>query len=486
MKQLKDILQHIALQEVAGRTDIAVEGIAFDSRMVKPGFAFVAVAGTQVDGHQFIAKAIENGAVAVVFQNGEIETHPDVTFVRVQDSSSALGWMACNWFEHPSKKLKLVAVTGTNGKTTVTSLLHKLFGTLGYRAGLLSTVENIVVDEIIPSTHTTPDPLALNALLDHMVKSGCTHTFMEASSHAIHQQRIAGLEFAGAVFTNITHDHLDYHITFENYIYAKKMLFDGLPKTAFSLINVDDRRGKVMVQNTRSKIQTYSLETGATFRGKLISNTLQGLQMEIDGKEIWFQLVGSFNAYNLLAAYGTALLLGENEDEVRVALSGLLPVRGRFERIPLRTGATAIIDYAHTPDALENVLETLKSMREPGEQMITVVGCGGNRDKTKRPVMAEVASRFSDQVILTSDNPRNEDPKQIIQDMMDGVPISARRKVAVIEDREMAIREAIRMAKKVDVVLIAGKGHETYQEVNGEKHPFDDRQKVLETQILQA
>lgn len=484
MKKLSEILQSIALQQVFGSTDRWVEGIAFDSRQVKPGYVFVAVKGTQVDGHQYLQKAVESGAIAVVYQEGTGIANSEVVQIQVVDSAQALGMMACNWYEQPSKNLKLVAVTGTNGKTTTATLLHALFRQLGYRAGLLSTVENKIVDDVIPATHTTPDPLALNELLFKMVKAGCSHAFMEASSHAIHQKRIAGLEFAGAVFTNITHDHLDYHGTFENYIKAKKLLFDGLPKSAFSLVNVDDRRGKVMVQNTASKVHTFSLETGASFRGKLLSNTLHGLHMEVDGKEIWFQLVGSFNAYNLLAVYGVARLLGESDEEVRIALSSLLPVRGRFERVTLKNGTTVIIDYAHTPDALQNVLETIQSMREADEQLITVVGCGGNRDKAKRPVMAEVASKLSDHVILTSDNPRNEDPKQIIQEMLDGVAFSARRKVAVIEDREIAIREAINLAKPADIVLVAGKGHESYQEVNGVKLPFDDRQKVLETQNL--
>jgi UDP-N-acetylmuramoyl-L-alanyl-D-glutamate--2,6-diaminopimelate ligase len=458
-----------------------ISGIAMDSREVKPGYLFVAVKGTLTDGHQFIEKAISLGAVAIVFQN-QTPLPEDITGIKVLDSAEALAWIACQWFGHPSRKMSLTAVTGTNGKTTVATLLHGLFMELGYKVGLLSTVENKINAEVIPATHTTPDAITLNALLAEMVKAGCSHVFMEASSHAIHQRRIAGLQFSGAIFTNLSHDHLDYHNTFDEYIAAKKMLFDGLESSAFSLVNVDDKRGKVMVQNTSSKIKTYSLQTGANFRGRVISNTLQGLQMELNGKEVWFGLVGDFNAYNLTAVFGAAVLLGEREEEVLVAMSSLHPVRGRFERIALENGAAAIVDYAHTPDALVNVLKTIKSMQVPGEQVITVVGCGGNRDKTKRPIMAQAASKWSQQVILTSDNPRNEDPKIIIQEMMDGVPFSSRRHVAVIEDREAAIREAIKMAKPNDVVLIAGKGHETYQEINGVKHPFDDKEKVLLTQ----
>ena len=483
MKSLANILQHVTTLFERGDTGVQIAGIAFDSRAVQPGYAFVAIAGTQVNGHEFIGKAVAQGASAIIYQF-DIEIDATVCAVQVADSAEALGLMACNWYGHPSRQLKLVGVTGTNGKTTVATLLHSTFTELGYKAGLLSTVENKIGTEVLPSTHTTPDALAINRLMAQMVEKGCTHAFMEVSSHAIHQRRVAGLDFDGAIFTNISHDHLDYHGSFENYIHAKKMLFDTLPAGAFSLVNADDKRGKVMVQNTRSRISTYSVQTAATFRGRLIANTLQGLQMEVNGKEVWFQLVGEFNAYNLLCVFGAAVLLGESEEEVMLVLSASKPVRGRFERIPLQSGAVAIVDYAHTPDALQNVLETVKSMQLSGEQLITVVGCGGNRDKAKRPVMAQVAAKMSTQVVLTSDNPRNEDPKAIIQEMLDGVPLSKRRNVAVIEDREAAIREAIAMAQTADVVLIAGKGHETYQEVNGVKHPFDDRIKVLETQNL--
>lgn len=487
MKRLKDILTRVSLAENQVIPAKEVRGLAFDSRNVESGFCFIAVKGTQTDGHDFIPQAIARGASAIVFD--QPLTHwpeGDYAMIQVQIATEALGQMACAWYDFPSEKLQLTAVTGTNGKTTVATLLHDLFEKLGYRSGLLSTVENKIGQEIVPATHTTPDPLALNALLAQMVAAGCTHAFMEASSHAIHQRRIAGLRFAGAIFTNITHDHLDYHGSFENYIAAKKQLFDDLPKEAFSLVNVDDRRARIMVQNTASQIQTFSLETGAHFRGKILGNTLQGLHMELNGKEVWFQLVGSFNASNLLAVYGASCLLGENPEEILLALSGLPPVRGRFERVILRNGAVAVIDYAHTPDALVNVLETIRSMQSGGEGLITVVGCGGNRDTTKRPKMAQAAVKFSSQVILTSDNPRNEDPMSIILQMMEGVGLSFRKKVAIIEDREAAIREAIAMAGPNDVVLIAGKGHETYQEIKGERFPFDDRQKVWETQNLQT
>ncbi len=487
MKRLLDILEGVAILNHSGAENPVVTGITSDSRQVTEGTVFVAVKGTQADGHQFVEGALKAGASAIVYVDPNTEKlsagFPEVSFLHVTSSAKALGIMACNWFGNPSRQLTLVAVTGTNGKTTIATLLHQLFGELGYKVGLLSTVENKIGEDVIPSTHTTPDPVSLNQLLSQMVATGCTHAFMEASSHAIDQERIAGLDFNGAIFSNITHDHLDYHGTFDAYIAAKKKLFDDLPAKAFSLVNADDRRGKVMVQNTRSKIQTYSLQTMAPFRGRVLSNTLQGLHMEMNGKEVWFRLVGDFNAYNLLSVFGAALLLGENEEQVLVSLSGLSPVRGRFERVILNNGGVAIVDYAHTPDALINVLETIRSMQTPGEQLITVVGCGGNRDKTKRPVMAQVASKLSTQVILTSDNPRNEEPMQIIQEMLAGVPISARRKVAIMEDRETAIREAVAMVQPTDVVLVAGKGHETYQEIKGVKHPFDDRQKILETQI---
>lgn len=481
MKSLTEILTGIKPLQVIGAAPAELTGITMDSRAVQPGFVFVAVKGTLTDGHQYISQAIEKGAAVVVMENLP-ESRPEVVQVQVADSAEALGIMAGNWFGNPSRKLKLVAVTGTNGKTTVTTLLYQLFTQLGYRSGLISTVENRIGEEVLPSTHTTPDAVSLQALLARMHEAGCTHVFMEASSHAIHQRRIAGLDFDVAVFTNITHDHLDYHGTFENYIQAKKMLFDGLKKGAACLVNVDDKRGKVMVQNTQAKIYTYSLKSSANFRGRIISNTLQGLEMEINQDRAWFRLVGDFNGYNLVAAYGVAEILGEQKESVLVALSDLQPARGRFERLSLNNGATAVVDYAHTPDALQNVLETLRFMLASGQDIITVVGCGGDRDKAKRPIMAQVAARLSQQVILTSDNPRSEEPEAIIMDMLKGVPLSARRKVSIVEDREAAIREAVGQAKPDDVVLIAGKGHETYQEIKGVRYPFDDKEIVLKTQ----
>ncbi len=486
MKTAQEILSRVQILLQEGPENPVLNGLSADSRQVAADFAFVAVKGTQTDGHAYIPSVLEAGARLLVCEEmpeaGLRQLYPSCLFVKVDNSAKALGLMACNWYGNPSSQMKLVAVTGTNGKTTTATLLYQLFRELGYRCGLLSTVENQIDGEILPASHTTPDPVNLNALLEKMQKAGCSHVFMEASSHAIHQERIAGLELAGAVFTNISHDHLDYHGSFDNYIAAKKKLFDDLGNKAFSLTNADDRRGKVMVQNTRSKVYSYSISAGANFRARVLSDTLQGLHMEINNREVWFRLVGKFNASNLLAVFASAVLLGEKEEEILLALSALTPVRGRFERIILNNGAVAIVDYAHTPDALLNVLQTIKSMQENGEQLITVIGCGGNRDKAKRPVMGETASRLSTQVILTSDNPRDEEAITIIQEMLAGVPISARRKVALIEDRRTAIREAIAMAGKQDVVLVAGKGHETYQEIKGQRQPFDDREIILETQ----
>lgn len=486
MKQAADILQEVLVLVRRGAVNPMLSGLSADSRNIEKHFAFVAVKGTLTDGHQYIPAVLKAGASLVVCEQlpgDEILTaHPDCLFVQTESSSKALGIMACNWFGHPSRKLKVLAVTGTNGKTTIATLSYQLFRELGYRCGLLSTVENQIDGSALPASHTTPDPVSLNSLLAQMLAAGCSHVFMEASSHAIHQERIAGLQFAGAVFTNISHDHLDYHGSFENYIAAKKKLFDELGGSAFSLVNADDRRGKVMVQNTASKIYSYSINSSASFRARVLSDSLQGLHLEINGKEVWFRLVGKFNASNLLAVFGAAVLLGEKEEEVLLALSALPPVRGRFERIPLKKGGTAIVDYAHTPDALQNVLETIRSMQQSGEQLITVVGCGGNRDRAKRPLMAAMASKLSTQVFFTSDNPRDEEPSAILQEMLAGVPLSARRKVAIIEDRQSAIREAISMALANDVVLVAGKGHESYQEIKGIRYPFDDRAKILETE----
>jgi UDP-N-acetylmuramoyl-L-alanyl-D-glutamate--2,6-diaminopimelate ligase len=459
-----------------------VAGLAFDSRHVKQDFAFVAVVGTQSDGHQYIAQALQAGATVIVCEKFPDTMREEVTYVAVKRSSEALGLLAANFYGNPSHKLKLMGVTGTNGKTTVATLLFKLFSTLGYRCGLLSTVVNKIVDKEIPATHTTPDPIQLNALLQQQVDAGCTHCFMEVSSHAIDQDRIAGLKFTGALFTNITHDHLDYHKTFDNYIRTKKKFFDDLGSDAFALINADDKRGMVMLQNTRASKKSYGLKKLVDFKGKILSNTIEGLELEVDNKTIWFRLIGDFNAYNLLAVYGTAVLLGEQADEVLTRLSSLAGAEGRFELVKAGARITAIVDYAHTPDALKNVLETIQHFRTGTEQIITVVGCGGNRDRTKRPLMAAIACRFSDKVVITSDNPREEDPMDIIREMQTGIGPSDQKKTLVMVDREEAIKTACMMAKERDIVLVAGKGHEKYQEIKGVKHSFDDKE-VLERML---
>ena len=484
MPVLKDILYKVSLLATEGNTGIEVSSVVFDSRRVEAGCVFVAVSGTQVDGHRFIASAVEQGAAAVVGEQLPEEKAAGVTYVQVGNSAEALGIMAANFYDNPSARLQLVAVTGTNGKTTVVTLLHQLFIRLGYHTGLLSTVNNKINDRVIPATHTTPDAVQLNALLAQMVSQGCTHAFMEASSHAIAQYRTSGLHFAGAVFTNITHDHLDYHETFDNYIKAKKQLFDGLPKEAFALVNTDDKRGRIMLQNTKARQYTYSLKSASDFKAKVISNTLEGLEVEIGSRDtlpqpVWFNLIGDFNAYNLAAVYGVAVLLEEDPAAVLTELSGVSPARGRFEQIISPNGITAIVDYAHTPDALKNVLKTVQNVRTKNETVICVVGCGGDRDKTKRPEMAAIATQLSDRVILTSDNPRSEDPEQIIRDMQAGVSASSYKKVLAITNRKEAIKTACLMAERGDIILVAGKGHETYQEVNGVKHDFDDR-KVIE------
>ena len=440
---------------------------------------FIAVKGSTSDGHNFIEKALDLGAAGVLCQTLPTSLREGVTYVAVKNSAAALGIVASNYFGNPSASMKIVGVTGTNGKTTVATLLFKLFGSLGVRRGLLSTVENKIEDEVIPATHTTPDPIQLNALLRRMADAGCTHAFMEVSSHAIDQERIAGLKFAGALFTNITHDHLDYHETFEKYITAKKKFFDDLSSDAFALVNADDKRGMVMLQNTKATKYTYGLKKMVDFKGKIMANTIEGLELEVGSKHVWFKLIGDFNAYNLLAVYGAAVLLGYDSDEILTKLSALDGATGRFQLVQPGGRFTAIVDYAHTPDALQNVLETIALFRTGNEQVITVVGCGGNRDKTKRPIMAAIACKFSDRVILTSDNPRDEDPMEIIQEMQAGVSPSDARKTLIMADREEAIKSACMMARDKDIILVAGKGHETYQEIKGVKHPFDDHD-VLE------
>jgi UDP-N-acetylmuramoyl-L-alanyl-D-glutamate--2,6-diaminopimelate ligase len=478
VKLLKDILYKVPLVSIAGSTDVPIAAIQFDSRKVGKGSLFVAVSGTQVDGHQFIDVSFEKGANAIVCEILPAELKQGVTYVQVKNSAKSLGIMASNFYDNPSSKLKLVAITGTNGKTTNATLLWKLFRSLGHKTGLLSTVENQIDELVVEATHTTPDPLQLNQLLDKMVSAGCTHCFMEASSHAIWQDRIAGLELDGAVFTNISHDHLDYHKTFEAYINAKKKLFDELPSSAFALVNIDDKRGKVMVQNTKGTVYTFALEKPADFKGKVLENTLHGLEMEVDNKRVWFRLIGNFNAYNLLGVYAVATLLGEDAVQTLAKLSALEGAKGRFEQVISKDKITAIIDYAHTPDALENVLKTIEELRSGKEDIITVVGCGGNRDAAKRPIMAQIAAKYSHKVILTSDNPRNEEPMDILNQMEAGLKVSDKKKTLIIEDRKEAIKTACMLAKPADIILVAGKGHENYQEIKGIKYPFDDKEIV--------
>ncbi|MEO5975663.1 MAG: UDP-N-acetylmuramoyl-L-alanyl-D-glutamate--2,6-diaminopimelate ligase [Chryseolinea sp.] len=478
MPELKDILYKVPLTSSVGDMALDVKGICFDSRKTKTGFLFIAVKGLTSDGHAFIEKAIALGASAVVCETLPSTPSAAVTFVTVKNSASALGIVAANYFGNPSEAIKLVGVTGTNGKTTVATLLYKLFGSMGMKAGLLSTVENKIMEEVVVATHTTPDPIQLNELLRRMVAAGCTYVFMEVSSHAIDQDRISGLKFAGALFTNITHDHLDYHHTFEKYITAKKKYFDELNADSFALVNADDKRGMVMMQNTKATKYTYGLKKMVDFKGKIITNSIEGLELEIGGKNVWFKLIGDFNAYNLLAAFGAAVLLGFDPDEILTKLSALEGAVGRFQLVLPGSRLTAIVDYAHTPDALQNVLETIAQFRTGNEQVITVVGCGGNRDRAKRPLMAGIACKLSDKVVLTSDNPRDEDPMEIIKEMQSGVSPSEARKTLVMPDREEAIKTACMMARDKDIILVAGKGHETYQEIKGVKHPFDDREVV--------
>lgn len=481
MADLKDILYSVSLMAIEGDRHRVITGLAFDSRQVREGFLFVAINGLTVDGHQFIDQSIDSGAVAIVCEVLPEHLKEGVTYVQTTDSSKALGVIADNFFDHPSSKMKLIGLTGTNGKTTTATLLYDLFRMLGYKTGLLSTVENMIDGKVLPSKFTTPDALQLNELLSGMVKEGVTHCFMEVSSHALMQARVEGIDFAGGVFTNISHDHLDYHKTFDNYITAKKLLFDGLGKQAFALTNVDDKRGMVMLQNTRASKNTYGIKSVADYKGKILSDSLQGLQLNLDGREVWCRLIGQFNAYNLLVAYAVGVELGEDADTILAALSSLNSARGRFEQVPNGQGITAIVDYAHTPDALENVLATISEVRTRNETLITVVGCGGDRDRDKRPEMARIASKFSDKVILTSDNPRTEDPELILVDMLQGVPKSEERKTMKITDRKEAIRVACNLATAQDIILVAGKGHETYQEVNGVRMPFDDKEILNQT-----
>lgn len=475
---LSDILYNISLITVSGKTDIEIEQITFDSRQVNKGTLFVAVPGTQSDGHDYIETAINAGASAVLCEVLPKMLEEEVTYIQVENSAKSMGIAAGNFYGNPSKRLTLVGVTGTNGKTSVATLLFKLFRKLGYKCGLISTVQNQIEDEIIPATHTTPDSITLNALLHEMHQKGCAFVFMEVSSHSVVQGRISGLHFSGGIFTNITQDHLDFHKTFDEYIKAKKGFFDALPSTAFALTNVDDRNGKVMLQNTKAEKHSYSLKNIADFKGKVLDCGLFGLQMEIDKQEVWFKLIGQFNAYNLLAVYGAAVLLEENPENILTELSQLTPPPGRFEQVISSQQTVGIVDYAHTPDALKNVLETINGLRQGHERVITVVGCGGNRDKGKRPLMAGIACELSDTVILTSDNPRFEEPEDILKDMEAGIPITKQKRVQVIVDRREAIRQAVALAGPEDIILVAGKGHETYQDVKGVKSHFDDREEL--------
>ncbi|MBS1626334.1 MAG: UDP-N-acetylmuramoyl-L-alanyl-D-glutamate--2,6-diaminopimelate ligase [Bacteroidetes bacterium] len=478
MRKLQDILYKVHLKEVHGNTALTVNGIQIDSRKVSAGCVFVAIKGEKSDGHGFISNAIEQGASVIVCEELPKELNNNVTYLLVNNSHEAVAYMAHNFYDEPSAKLKLVGVTGTNGKTTIATVLFKLFTQLNFKCGLISTVQNQIVNKIIPATHTTPDAISLNALLKTMLDKGCTHVFMEVSSHAIHQHRVTGLQFTGGVFSNITHDHLDYHKTFDEYIKVKKSFFDSLSASAFAISNKDDKRGEVMLQNTKAKKYYYSLKTLAEFKGKILDNALTGLQMLVNDKEVHFRLIGEFNAYNLLAVYGAAVCLHQKPDDVLTALSLLTGAEGRFDYIISKQLIIGIIDYAHTPDALENVLMTIKKLRKGHEKIITVVGCGGDRDKTKRPIMAQTACDLSDKVILTSDNPRTENPLEIIADMEHGLTTAAKKKYISISDRKEAIKTAVSLANAEDIILIAGKGHEKYQDVNGIKHPFDDKEKL--------
>lgn len=477
---LEQLLKGFHPVEVRGSLDKDITNINIDSRQVQPGGLFVAVKGTQTDGHAYIGKAVENGTVAVVCEEIPGETAENVTYIQVKDSENAVGRLATLFYGDPTSKLYLIGVTGTNGKTTIATLLYEMFRAFGYKCGLCSTVCNYIDGEAIPADHTTPDPITLNRLLGRMADEGCKYAFMEVSSHAVAQQRIAGLKFAGGIFTNLTRDHLDYHKTFENYRDAKKAFFDALPKDAFALTNADDRNGMVMVQNTKAVVRTYSLRTMADFKAKVLEESFEGMFLDINGKEVSVPFIGRFNVSNLLAVYGAAVMLGKMPEDILIKMSTLRPVNGRFETIRSKEGQTAIVDYAHTPDALVNVLETINEILNGKGEIITVCGAGGNRDKGKRPIMAQEAVNHSDRVVITSDNPRFEEPQAIIDDMLAGLDKEQMRKVVAIADRKEAIRAACMMAKSGDVVLVAGKGHENYQEIKGVKHHFDDHEVIRE------
>lgn len=478
--KLNEVLKNITPIKIVGNDNVEITGVNIDSRRIKAGHLFVAIRGTQVDGHQFIDKAIELGADAVLCEELPEKLSDHVTYVQVESTEEAVGKVATLFYGNPSHKLKLVGVTGTNGKTTIATLLYNMFRKFGYKVGLLSTVCNYIDDVEVPADHTTPDPIELNELLAKMVEAGCEYAFMECSSHAIHQKRIGGLKFAGGLFTNLTRDHLDYHKTFENYRNAKKAFFDGLPKDAFAITNADDKNGMIMVQNTKATVKTYSIRTMADFRARILECHFEGMYLEIDGREVGVQFIGKFNVSNLLAVYGAAIMLGKKPEDILLVLSTLHSVSGRLEPIHSPEGFTAIVDYAHTPDALANVLNAIHEVLDGKGHVITVCGAGGNRDKGKRPLMAQEAVRQSDKVIITSDNPRFEDPQEIINEMLAGLNEQQMRKVISIVDRKEAIRTACMMAQKGDVVLVAGKGHENYQEIKGVKHHFDDKEVLHE------
>lgn len=477
---LSELIARIKPVSVCGSTDIEITGINIDSRRIKQGHIFVAMKGTQVDGHKFIGKAIELGAAAILLEDMPNEIQDGVTYVQVESTEDCVGIVATTYFGNPSSKLKLVGVTGTNGKTTIATLLYNMFRKFGHKVGLLSTVCNYIDGEPIPASHTTPDPIELNELLAKMVEAGCEYAFMECSSHAIHQKRIGGLTFAGGLFTNLTRDHLDYHKTFENYRDAKKMFFDNLPKTAFAITNADDKNGMVMVQNTKAQVKTYSTRSMADYKARILECHFEGMYLEVDGREVGVQFIGKFNVSNLLAVYGAAVMLGKQPEDVLVVMSTLKSVNGRLDPIQSPDGWTAIVDYAHTPDALENVLNAIHEVLNGKGKVITVCGAGGNRDKGKRPLMAQEAVKQSDKVIITSDNPRFEEPQDIINDMLAGLSTEQKKKVISIADRKEAIRTAAMMAGKGDVILVAGKGHEDYQEIKGVKHHFDDHEVIRE------
>jgi UDP-N-acetylmuramoyl-L-alanyl-D-glutamate--2,6-diaminopimelate ligase len=478
MKELKQILEEIKVTYVYGDEDKLITGVTADSREVKPGSLFIAVRGTKSDGHAFIDKAVASGATAVICEELPGKQFDGVTMIVVQDSAAATGMAASAFYDHPSRKLRLTGVTGTNGKTTIATLLYNMFEALGYKCGLLSTVCNYVHHTRMDATHTTPDPVKLNALMAEMADAGCEYAFMEVSSHAIDQKRIAGLQFSGGVFTNLTHDHLDYHLTFDNYLVAKKKFFDNLPAGTFALVNTDDRNGIVMLQNTAAAKHTFSMRSMADYRCNIMEQGFEGMQLKINGKEVWTHFIGDYNASNLLAVYGTAILLGAKSDEVLTILSSLLPVDGRMEVIRSADGITGIVDYAHTPDAVENVIEAVNRLRQGAGRLIVVVGAGGDRDRTKRPVMARIAAAGADRLILTSDNPRSEDPESIIDDMEAGLTPDTMTKMIRITGRADAIKAAAMLAIPGDIIIVAGKGHETYQEVKGVRHHFDDREEL--------